>query len=103
MRWHFYANAVLTDYPKCDMASHMKTTVQIPDALLSKAQAIAAREKTTLKALVSEGLQKVLAERQKKKKFVLEDGSVDGSGLTPEFEGASWEKIREAIYEGHGG
>ena len=85
------------------MASHMKTTIHIPDALLTKAQAVAAREKTTLKALVSEGLQRVLEERQTKKPFVLKDGSVGGSGLTPEFEGASWEKIRAAIYEGHGG
>ncbi len=81
------------------MASHMKTTIHIPDALLIQAQAVAAREKTTLKALVSEGLQKVLAERQRAKPFVLQDGSVGGGGLTPEFEGASWDKFREAAYE----
>ena len=81
----------------------MKTTIHIPDALLNKAQAQAAREKTTLKALVSEGLQKVLAERQTQKPFKLKDGSVGGEGLQPEFDGASWEKIREAAYEGHGG
>ena len=85
------------------MASHMKTTIHIPDALLTQAQAVAAKEHTTLKALVSEGLQKVLAERQKQKPFKLKDGSVGGGGLTPEFEGASWEQIRAAIYEGHGG
>ena len=79
----------------------MKTTIHIPDALLTKAQAVAAREKTTLKALVSEGLQKVLTERQTKKKFVLQDGSVGGGGLTPEFEGASWDKFREAAYKDH--
>jgi hypothetical protein len=85
------------------MDSHMKTTVHIPDALLAAAQAIAAREKTTLKALINEGLQKVVKERRKKKPFRLEDGSVCGRGLSPELEGASWEKIRELAYEGRGG
>ncbi len=85
------------------MASHMKTTIHIADALLAEAQAIAAREKTTLKALVNEGLQKVIAERQTRKPFKLRDCSVAGEGLQPEFQDASWEKIRAAIYEGHGG
>ena len=83
------------------MASHMKTTIHIPNALLTKAQAVAAREKTTLKALVSEGLQKVLAERQTQRPFKLKDGSFGKGGLTPEFEGASWDKFREAAYEDH--
>lgn len=85
------------------MAAHMKTTIHIPDALLSEAQTIAAREKTTLKALVSEGLQKVLAERQKQKPFKLKDGSFGGGGLTPEFENATWTQIREAAYGDRGG
>ena len=88
---------------ECDMVSHMKTTIHIPDALLTKAQAVAAREKTTLKALVSEGLQKVLEERQTKKPFVLKDGSFGGGGLTPEFENATWAEIREAAYGDRGG
>ena len=28
---------------------------------------------------------------------------VDGRGLQPEFEGADWSRLREAIYEGRGG
>ena len=80
------------------MASHMKTTVHIPDTLLAEAQAIAAREKTTLKALVSEGLQKVVHDRGAAKPYKLKDLSVGGRGLNPELEGASWEKMRELIY-----
>ncbi|MGQ0486058.1 MAG: type II toxin-antitoxin system VapB family antitoxin [Hyphomicrobiales bacterium] len=80
----------------------MKTTVQISDALLSKAQAIAAREKTTLKALINEGLQKVVADRQTRKPFKLRDCSVGGEGLRPELRDASWETIRDIIYEGRG-
>ena len=85
------------------MASHMKTTVQIPDALLAEAQTVAAREKTTLKALIQEGLRDVLAKRRAPKEpFVLRDASVGGRGLSPEFEGASWEAIRRVVYEGRG-
>lgn len=81
----------------------MKTTIDIPDALLAEAQEVARREGTTLKALTSEGLRKVLAEmKAAKKKFRLRDVSYGEGGLNPEFEGASWEKIRDAIYEGRG-
>jgi Arc/MetJ family transcription regulator len=81
----------------------MKTTVHISDALLAEAQAIAAREKTTLKALVNEGLQRVVKERGEAKPFKLKDASVGGQGLNPELEGASWETIRDLAYEGRGG
>ena len=81
----------------------MKTTVEIADSLLEEAKKLAAKDKTTLRELVELGLRRVLSERKQKKKFKLRDASVKGNGLQPEFQGASWEKIREAIYEGHGG
>jgi Arc/MetJ family transcription regulator len=81
-----------------DMASHMKTTVHIPDALLAEAQQLAAKEKTTLKALVAEGLRAVVHERKTRKPFKLEDGSVGGNGLQPEWQDASWDEIRAAAY-----
>jgi Arc/MetJ family transcription regulator len=85
------------------MASHMKTTIHIADGLLAEAQAIAAKENTTLKALVNEGLQKVVKERNIQKPFKLKDGSVGGKGVNPEFADASWEAIREAAYGDRGG
>lgn len=85
------------------MASHMKTTVHIADGLLAEAQAIAVREKTTLKALVNEGLLHVVTCRKHRKPFKLKDGSVGGQGLNPELKDASWETIRALIYEGRGG
>jgi len=45
----------------------------------------------------------VLQEEPERKPFRLRDASVGGRGLTPEFENASWEQIRAAIYEGRGG
>ncbi len=39
---------------------HMKTTVDLPDALLQRVKIAAARRRTTLKKLVIEGLEHVL-------------------------------------------
>jgi Arc/MetJ family transcription regulator len=84
------------------MDNHMKTTVEIPDALLAEAQRIARRERTTLRALVEEGLRRSLDSRRQRPRFQLRDAAVDGQGLTAEFAGGSWERVRDAIYEGHG-
>ncbi len=81
----------------------MKTTLEITDSLFQEAKRIAARDKTTLRDLVEQGLRKILVERKRPKKFKLKDCSVKGEGLTAEFRDAPWEKIREAIYEGRGG
>ena len=86
------------------MVSHMKTTVQIPDSLLAEAKKLARQRKTTLKALIEEGLRRLISERKSKRgQFRLRDAGFKGKGLQPEFEGASWEKIRDAIYQGRGG
>jgi Arc/MetJ family transcription regulator len=79
----------------------MKTTIEIADALLARAKQAAIEENTTVRALVEDGLRKVLDERRQRKPFKLRDGSFRGSGMRPEYEG-NWDKIRDAIYEGHG-
>ena len=72
----------------------MKTTVEIPDALL---------EQVRRPALVEEGLRKVLeARRNATRGFKMRHVVFHGDGLHPELEGASWETIRDLIYEGHG-
>lgn len=79
----------------------MKTTLDISDPLLRDARKIAAREGTTLRALVEQGLRKVIAEKsQRKRPFRLRKASVKGRGLQPEFADAGWERLRDAIYEG---
>ncbi|HUP38139.1 MAG TPA: DUF2191 domain-containing protein [Candidatus Limnocylindria bacterium] len=80
----------------------MKTTVEIPDSVLEEARRVAIREKTTVRALIVDGLRRVLAERKRKGKFQLRKASFKGSGLHPDLAGASWEKIRDTIYEGRG-
>ena len=76
-----------------------KTTVELPDALLTEAKEYAARERTTLRALIERGLRLVVTERERATGFELQDGSVPGNGLQPEFRDASWEQIRDAIYD----
>ena len=76
----------------------MKTTIELPDDLLERSKAVARRENSTLKALIEEGLRMALRSRTRKRAvpFVVEP--FQGDGLTPEFAGAGWEKIREEIY-----
>lgn len=80
------------------MVTHMKTTVELPDALLREAQETARAGHTTVKALIEEGLRTVLARRKQAGRFILRDASVEGRGLTLEFVDATWDDIRDAAY-----
>ena len=86
------------------MGSHiMKTTIEIADDLLERAQRLARQEQTTLRALTEQGLRLVLKERQAKSgSWKWKPLVVRGSGLSPEFQDASWEKVRDEIYRGRG-
>lgn len=81
----------------------MKTTVHIPDTLLEEARNIANQERTTIKALIEEGLRHTIDQRKKRRVFRLRKATFKGSGLQPDARAASWEKIREMSYEGRGG
>ena len=81
----------------------MKTTVQIPDTLFEEARKVAQRERITLKALIEEGLRRIIADRKRRSVFRLRKASFKGNGIRPDLAGASWEKIRELTYEGRGG
>lgn len=81
------------------MATHMKTTIEISDVVLEKAKTLAAREGTTVRALVEDGLRQVLKSRREPATFKLRDASVGGEGLAPEFRDEGWDKIRAALYE----
>lgn len=76
----------------------MKTTVILPDALVAEARRVAAEQRTTLRALVEEGLREVLERRARRGTFHLVDASVDGEGLHEAFQGADWAKVRDAAY-----
>lgn len=81
-----------------------KTTLEISDPLLRDAKKLAAREGTTLRALVEQGLRKVVADRRRgSQPFRLPKASFAGQGLNPELEEAGWDRIRDLSYEGRGG
>jgi len=78
----------------------MKTTLDISDPLLEQVKAIAVRDGETLRALVEQGLRKVVAER---KAFKLKDASVGTPGAVSSYEKMPWDAKRELMYEGRGG
>jgi hypothetical protein len=77
----------------------MKTTLDITDPLLREAKQLAAREGTTLRALVERGLRRVVAEGKQKRPFKLRKASFKGRGLRPELTDVGWERIRDLAYE----
>ncbi|HEY5932229.1 MAG TPA: type II toxin-antitoxin system VapB family antitoxin [Nitrospira sp.] len=81
----------------------MKTTVQIPDNLFNEARRIARRERTTMKALIEQGLRRLISERKREPLFHLRKATFKGQGLQAHLAGASWEQVRELGYEGRGG
>jgi hypothetical protein len=82
------------------MVTHMKTTIDISDALGEAAKRTAERDGTTLRALVEEGLRRVLRDRDRKRRFTLREASYKGRGLNPALADVGWERIRELVYEG---
>jgi hypothetical protein len=80
--------------------THMKTTIDLPDALFSQARRYAGAHNMTMKSLIAQGLRNVMTEKKTEPKFKLRDGSVNGNGMTPEYQNATWEEKLEIIYEG---
>lgn len=73
----------------------MKTTIDIPTALLDQARELARKEDRTVKSLVEEALRRLIAEHASRPKRVLRDASVPGI-LTPEYRGKT---VTEMIHE----
>ena len=84
------------------MVTHMKTTVEIADALLEEARRLAESEGTTTRALIEEGLRHVVHERKGGPAFRLRKASFRGQGLRPEVGEGSWDRMRDLAYEGRG-
>jgi hypothetical protein len=81
----------------------MKTTLEISDPLLREARKVAARENTTLRALVERGLRHVVAQQKtQQSKFRLRDASFKGRGLHADVAEADWSEIRDLSYRGRG-
>ena len=81
----------------------MKTTIEISDSILAQAKQLARDQNVTLRSLAEEGLRKVIEERTARGPCRVSPVTFRGKGLSPEFQSATWERIRDAAYEGHGG
>ena len=80
----------------------MKTTVEIADSLLAAARRLAAKEGTSVRVLIEEGLRKVVDKRERRGGFRLRRVTFGGDGLSPDLAG-DWDAIRDRSYEDRGG
>jgi hypothetical protein len=77
--------------------------IHIPDSLLEEVLKIANQERTTIKALIEEGLRRTIDQRKKIRGFRLRKATFKGNGLQSDAAASSWEKIREISFDGRGG
>ena len=85
------------------MGAHMKTTVEISDALLEAARKVAAREGTSVRALIEQGLRHAVSASKPRRAFRLRKATFKGRGLSSNAKGADWQQLRELAYRGRGG
>ncbi len=82
------------------MLRTVKTTVDLPDALLIEARRVARESGTTLRALLADGLRSELvarASRPEDRKRV--EPVFDGEpGLQPGVDLGDWERVRDVAY-----
>jgi hypothetical protein len=80
----------------------MKTTVELPDALLREAKRMALKRRTTVKALIEQGLRTVLAEPKSKGGFRLRQAAFKGDGLSAGQSLQDWAAVRDLVYSERG-
>lgn len=80
----------------------MKTTIDISDSILAEAKRLAREQNVTLRSLTEEGLRKVIEERSARGPCRVRPVTFRGEGFSQEFQDATWERIRDAAYEGRG-
>jgi hypothetical protein len=82
--------------------SHMKTTLELSDNIMLRAKQFAQRRHMTLRSLTEQSLSRLLDEQEGENSVPLKPVTFKGNGLSPEFRGADWNRIRDAAYEGRG-
>jgi hypothetical protein len=80
----------------------MKTTVEISDALLARAKRHARKVGKPLRALIEEGLRRVLEAEAGRAPYRLPDRSVGQAGGANPLAAFSWQDLRDEIYGGRG-
>jgi hypothetical protein len=87
------------------MGAHMKTTIEISDALLQAAKRMAVDRNVTLRAIVETALRRRLetVANEAQARPVLRRHSFRGRGLQQGLSEGDWAAVRERAYEGRGG
>jgi hypothetical protein len=78
----------------------MKTTVEIPDALLDRARRHARRSGRPVRSLIEDGLRLVLQAESGSPTYELPDCSVGDEDAPNPLESLSWQDLRDEIYGG---
>jgi len=78
----------------------VKTTVDISDALLERARAHARATRRTLRAVIEEGLRRVLRDERPSTSYALPDHSVGNADDPDPLATRSWSELAEEIYGG---
>ena len=76
----------------------MKTTVDISDALLARAKRHARRVGQPLRAIIEEGLRRVLKEDSVRPPDTIPEASVGDPTAADPLEALSWQDLRDEIY-----
>jgi hypothetical protein len=76
----------------------VKTTIEISAVLLARAKRHALRSGGSLRALVEDGLRRVLEVEQTRPGYKLPDCSVGRAGGPNPLETLSWQDLRDHIY-----
>jgi Arc/MetJ family transcription regulator len=80
------------------MVTHMKTTIEIADDLLTRAKRDARREGKTLREIVEDALRLRLSARTPQAAFRLKRHTFHGEGRQPGVTEGDWATVRDLIY-----
>ncbi|MCY3562456.1 MAG: DUF2191 domain-containing protein [Acidimicrobiia bacterium] len=75
----------------------MRTTIELPDALLRRAKVTATREGVTLRSIIERGLRNGLA-RLNARSYRSPALSSGGQGISPGIDEGDWPTIRDIVY-----
>lgn len=80
----------------------MKTTIDIADHIMEESKVVAQTRHLTFRELVEQGLLLVLEQQRTSVPPTVSPVTVKGNGLSQAYRDASWSRVRDAAYEGHG-
>lgn len=80
------------------MVTHMKTTIELSDEVLTRAKRRAQREGKTLREVVEQALRQQLDAGAADRPFRLKRHAFKGKGRQPGSAEGDWQSIRDVIY-----